>query len=136
MLLLNAQKRKVFYVVTQIKKESKDYVCPKCFRSPEECICSWYSNNLILIDYNLQEVIRKLNDHGMKTQDCCEGHYKDYKANIYISFIDKINSCPKEFEIEKGKIIRHIYKSNSKREFEKEKERMIKNINDWIDGIE
>ena len=119
-----------------IKRTSKDYVCPQCFRSPEDCICQWYSNHLVLIDQNLQEIIRKLNDSGKITCDCCEGHYKDYKANMYISFVNPLSSCPKEFTMEKGKIIRHMYKANSKNEFEKEKERMIQNLNNWIDGIE
>lgn len=91
--------------------------------------------SLILIDYNLQSVIRKLNKMKMKTMDCCEGHFGEYKPNIYISFINKISSCPEGFKIENGKIIRHIYKAKTKKEFEIEKETMIKNINNWINGM-
>ena len=114
-------------------RNNRDYVCPLCFRRPNNCICDLYSMELILIDYNLQKIIQKLNDKKIRTMDCCEGHFEDLKPNIYISFLNKIKSAPDEFKIENEKVIRHIYKSKTKKEFEKEKERMIKNIEEWID---
>ena len=118
------------------KKTRNDYVCPFCFRYPEKCICNTYSMSLILVDYNLQSIIKKLNDIGYKTIDCCEGHFNNYKPNIYISFVKKISTAPKGFKLEDNKIIRHFYKATTKEEFEKEKQQMINNIKKWIEEME
>lgn len=118
------------------RKKYEDYVCPFCFRSPEECICECYSMNLILVDYNLQSVIKRLNDKGLKTRDCCEGHFGEAKSNIYISFFIPLKSCPIDFKKEGDFLIRHIYKSITEEEFKKEKFEMIENLNKWIDEAE
>ena len=112
-----------------------DYVCPNCFRNPEECICDLYSMSLILVDRNLQTIIQFLNDHHICTVDCCEGHFGEYIPNIYISFVNPINSCPKGFKLENKRIIRHIYKSKTEKEFEIEKEQMINNIKKWMNEV-
>ena len=57
------------------RRISDEYVCPVCFRNPENCICKCYSMTLILIDKNIQYAIKTLNDNGFVTVDCCEGHY-------------------------------------------------------------
>ena len=56
--------------------------------------------NLILIDRNLQSIIQYLNDNGLKTIDCCEGHFGETIPNIYISFVNPINSSPEGFKLE------------------------------------
>lgn len=117
------------------KRNNRDYVCPKCFYRPNKCTCKIYSMTLILIDYNLQPIIQRLNKGGFQTVDCCEGHFGEYKPNIYISFVNPINSCPEGFKLENRKIIRHIYKSKTEKEFEIEKEEMVKNLNNWINGM-
>lgn len=118
------------------RKKYEDYVCPFCFRSPENCICKHYSMDLILVDYNLQPIIKRLNDKGLKTRDCCEGHFGEKKPNIYISFIVPLKNFPIGFKKEGNFIIRHIYESTTEEEFEKEKFEMIKNLNKWIDEAE
>ena len=133
MQLLNVQKKKEF--ILNNHKTIYDYVCPNCFRSPEECICDLYSMSLILVDKNLQTIIQFLNDHHMYTIDCCEGHYGEYIPNIYISFVSPINSCPEGFKLEDQRIIRHIYKSKTEKEFEIEKEKMINNIKKWMNEV-
>ena len=90
---------------------------------------------LILIDKNLQTIIQFLNDNGLYTVDCCEGHFGESIPNIYISFVKEINSCPKEFKLENKKIIRHIYKAKTKEEFEIEKQEMIRNIEEWMNEV-
>lgn len=116
------------------RKRSRDYVCPRCFKSPGQCTCSYYSQTLILIDYNLQPIIQKLNEAGYYTMDCCEGHWGDYKMNMYISFVKPINSCPIGFQKEKY-VVRHIYKAKTEEEFKKEKEEMIYNLNHWLEEL-
>lgn len=118
------------------RRKLKDYVCPVCFKHPNECTCPYYSQTLILIDERLQYAIQQLNKMCYYTLDCCEGHFEDKIPNTYISFIHEISSCPKGFKIEDKKIIRHIYsKSKSKEEFEKEKTEAIENLNNWVNEI-
>lgn len=134
MLSLNVRKKKNF--ILNNRKNIYDYVCPKCFRIPDKCICNLYSMSLILIDKNLQSIIQFLNDNGLHTVDCCEGHFGESISNIYISFVKEINSCPKGFKLENKKIIRHIYKAKTKEEFEIEKKEMINNIEKWMHEVE
>lgn len=117
-------------------KSIYDYVCPRCFRRPEKCNCKLYSMTLILVDQNLQSIIQFLNDHGLRTIDCCEGHFGEEIPNIYISFVKQINSCPEGFKLEDQRIIRHIYKAKTKIEFENEKQEMISNIKKWMNEVE
>lgn len=92
--------------------------------------------NLILVDEKLQEAIQKLNDFHFRTVDCCEGHFDDKIPNMYISFGNnvKFTDAPENFKLENhGTIIRHIYKNTKlKKEFEKEKEEILKNLYKWI----
>lgn len=116
------------------RRTSDEYVCPVCFRNPENCICKCYSMTLILIDKNIQYAIKTLNDNGLVTVDCCEGHYGEKIPNMYISFLYDVKNCPEDFIIENNKVIRYIYKNfNSKKEFEEEKIQAIKNLNKWVD---
>lgn len=133
MPLLNVQKKK--NCILNNRKSIYDYVCPRCFRSPDKCICNLYSMTLILIDKNLQSIIQFLNDNGLYTIDCCEGHFGEEIPNIYISFVKQINSCPKGFELENKRIIRHIYTAKTKEEFEIEKQEMIRNIEEWMNEV-
>lgn len=120
------------------RRTINDYVCPVCFRKPENCICKCYSMTLILIDEKLQYAIQNLNDIGLVTVDCCQGHFDERIPNMYISFRDNINDCPDEFIIENNKVIRYIYKNyNSRKEFEEEQNHIIKKLNKWVkDKIE
>lgn len=93
--------------------------------------------HLILIDEKLQGAIQKLNDAHLWTVDCCEGHFDDAFPNMYISFVNNIrfSDAPEKFKLENhGTIIRYMYKNTkSKKEFEKEKEEILKNLYKWVD---
>lgn len=116
------------------RKTANDYVCPICFYRPNKCTCSCYSMSLILIDKKLQYAIQQLNHNNIFTVDCCEGHYEDRIPNTYISFVHEIKNPPKGFCLVNNKIIRHFYKAKTKKEFKKEQEEVIKNLNEWVDN--
>lgn len=90
--------------------------------------------SLILVDEKMQYAVQKLNDAGIFTVDCCEGHFGEKIPNTYLSFVRKIDSCPEQFKIENGKVIRHLYKNlNSKKGFKEEQEEVINSLNKWVD---
>ena len=69
-----------------MRRTINDYVCPKCFNRIENCICEVQPWNLIMVDVNMQEIVRTLNGKGYKTTSCCESHFGD-TLNLYISFV-------------------------------------------------
>lgn len=121
--------------MTMKHRDINNYVCPVCFRKPNECICPCYSMTLILIDEKLQYAIQKLNDNCFYTTDCCEGHFIDKIPNTYIGFVYSLNDAPKGFILEDGnKVIRYIYQNHkSKKEFKEEQKEVIKSLNEWVD---
>lgn len=98
-------------------EKSKDayinYVCPYCWNTIDYCACDLFPPyHLILIDRNMQEHIRILNEKGYRTMACCEGH-KEVCISTYISFADnyfrKI-SIPEGFKYDtKRRIISCVY---------------------------
>lgn len=119
------------------KARNCDYVCPYCFNRPNKCTCKCYAMSLILIDREIQASIQKLNKMGIITVDSCSGHFDDKIPNLYISFRNKINTAPSEFNLEKSSnVVRYIYKNLSDRkEFKKEQEEAIKNLETWINEM-
>ena len=120
-----------------IRRRSRDYVCPKCFYSPEKCKCDLYSQFLILIDYPMQYAIQELNKHGFKTMDCCAGHYDDKIYNTYVSFFQKPSEIlPDGFKAETNRsayVLRHIYKN--KDDFLDNQRNVIESLNIWVNKI-
>lgn len=118
-----------------IKKHSKDYVCPLCFNQIENCTCIYPSFTLIMIDNQIQDAVRILNQKGYRTMDSCEGHIENMIPNTYISFYEPIKSAPVGFTNE-GKVIRKIYSCDNKKTFNKEKKEAIENLNKWAENLE
>lgn len=118
------------------EKSIKNYVCPVCFRSIDKCICKLVPYELIMIDYNLQNVIEQLNTKGYSTRFCCEGHSTDGTPNLYIFFDRPIIDAPMGFTLEHKTTIRYFYKNkNDKTEFEKEKNEIIKTLTEWVNKL-
>lgn len=66
-------------------KSYKDYVCPNCFNTLNNCDCKFRPYGLILIDGGIQEHIRTVRNKGYVTTGCCESHEEEC-ISIYISF--------------------------------------------------
>ena len=116
------------------KKHSKNYVCPICFNQIQNCTCICPPYTLIMVDNGIQEAVRSLNQKGYITVDSCEGHFENILPNTYISFEQRIETCPVGFNNE-GKVIRKIYNCSSKTAFEKEKREALKNLNTWANNL-
>ena len=126
-----------------------NYVCYNCFNNVAECTCSNSSVErldntslptcLIMIDRNIQEHIRMLNNKGYVTNFCCEGHHHGDCA--YISFTlnhDFGGTLPKGFVKKKnshgGCSIYGTYKSK-KKTFQEEKDELLKNLLEWCESL-
>lgn len=83
-----------------------NYVCPYCWHTLNKCVCELFPPyHLILIDADIQEHIRILNEKGYNTTGCCEGHNK-VCISTYISFTKDYFediSIPEGFEYNKRK---------------------------------
>lgn len=106
-----------------------NYVCPYCWHTLNKCTCDLFPPyHLILIDSNIQEHIRILNEKGYHTMGCCEGH-KKVCVSTYISFARdyfKGIDMPEGFKYnEKKKMIAYVYSTkalrNNMEEIKKEK---------------
>lgn len=90
------------------------YLCSKCFdilySKYHKCTKCDFKNNYeeenIEIDSKLAFQISILNKKGYKTKFCCSGHALEDCVRTYIYFEDKINSCPEDWYIDEGCIIR------------------------------
>ena len=91
------------------------YLCSKCFdilySKYHKCTkCDFknidYEEENIEIDSKLAFQISILNKKGYKTKFCCSGHALDEWVSSYIYFEDKIDSCPEDWYIDDGYIIR------------------------------
>ena len=90
------------------------YLCSKCFdilySKYHKCTKCDFKNNdeevNIEIDSKLAFQISILNKKGYKTKFCCSGHALDEWVSSYIYFEDKIDSCPEDWYIDDGYIIR------------------------------
>lgn len=116
-----------------------NYVCPYCFNALNKCTCKLYPPyHLIMIDKNIQEHIRILNEKGYKTMYCCEGH--GVSTNTYIAFamnyFSNINA-PDGFKYDKKKtIITYSYPSKLTKEEAKElKQKKLELLLEWCKSL-
>ena len=123
------------------KKVMENYVCPNCWHQVHECTCKFYPPwNLIMIDVNMQDVIRELNQKGYITIGCCESHYNDNR-NMYIAF----NMCyddiglPDGFSYAKGKTsVNYTFKKNeltTREKYESIKREKLNVLLEWARSI-
>ena len=98
-------------------KRNKDaymnYICPHCWNTLDNCSCHVFPPyHLTLIDRNIQEHIRILNEKGYRTTACCEGH-REVCLSTYVAFANNYfddTSVPDGFKYdEKGQMIIYTY---------------------------
>ena len=126
------------------KKLLENYVCHKCFRQINKCVCEYYPPaDLIWIDINMQDMIVKLNDKGYKTWSCCESHIgKDRQPNMYISFAWKydqidIDNLPDGFKWDKKDyaIVFTLPQKCDEEQAEKIKFEKLKLLSEWVESL-
>jgi hypothetical protein len=95
-----------------------------------------------MIDRNIQEHIRILNEKRYKTCYCCEGHYDPICASIYISFANdyKVNEnsiIPDGFRLSnKNRTLTYTFKRRiSEEEFQTIKEQKLKELLEWSKNL-
>ena len=117
-----------------------NYVCPYCWHTLNNCTCDLFPPyHLILIDKNIQEHIRILNEKGYRTIGCCEGHYK-VCINTYIAFIKdyfKDADIPEGFEYNrKRKMVTYTYSTRlTKENMENIKMEKLKVLLEWCKNL-
>ena len=117
-----------------------NYVCPYCWQTLNKCVCSLFPPyHLILIDKNIQEHIRILNEKGYRTTGCCEGHRK-VCINTYIAFAKdyfKDVSMPEGFKYDKKRrIITYTYSTNlAKENMEEIKMEKLETLLEWCKNL-
>ena len=118
-------------------KMIENYVCPNCWKQIQSCTCEFYPPwTLIMIDKNIQDVVRILNQKGYTTIACCESHY-DNNTNLYVAFNMRYNniSLPEGFVYAKGKtIISYSFKKEERKTrecFENIKAEKLKILLEW-----
>ena len=115
------------------------YVCPHCWNTLDECVCEQFPPyHLILIDKNIQEHIRILNNKGYSTMYCCEGHCAG--SNTYISFgnVDfDDDTLPVGFKYsKKHHMLSYTYSTRlSNEEVEEIKKEKLKILLDWCKNL-
>lgn len=119
----------------------KDYVCPNCFNTLDNCQCELRPYSLIMIDSGIQEHIRTLRNKGYITTGCCESH-KEICISIYISFntdygFGTIIKLPDGFKFNKNKnaIIFDFNKKLSIEEMESEKKNKLAALLEWCKNL-
>lgn len=122
-------------------KSYKDYVCPNCFHTLDNCECELRPYSLIMIDSGIQEHIRILRSKGYITTGCCESH-EEICISIYISFnvdygFGAIIKLPEGFKFNKKKnaIIYDFNKKLSREEIEKEKKNKLIELLEWCKNL-
>lgn len=118
------------------KKAYELYVCPRCFNPLNKCTCDLYPPyELIMIDKNLQEHIRLLNQKGYRTWACCEGHKADEEIYIRLLVTDEMMKykyvLPKGFWIDKKEFIRCRIPKDCK-DIEQFKKDKLSKFKEWI----
>lgn len=117
-----------------------NFVCPYCWNTLDNCSCELFPPyHLILIDKNIQEHIRILNEKGYRTTACCEAHI-DVCFNTYIAFANdyfKDTDIPDGFKYNKNRrIITYDYSANiTEEEMENIKKHKLKTLLDWCNGL-
>ena len=123
--------------IRRSKKMMENYVCPRCWHQIHECTCDLYPpSELIMIDINIQDIIRILNKKGYQTRACCESHF-GYSYSIYIAFTyDYSFEPPEGFNYAKSRsAISYTYKKNeyeNKELFERIKAEKLKILLEWV----
>lgn len=127
--------------VRRSKKVMENYVCPSCWNQIQSCTCKFYPpHSLIMIDVNIQEIIRILNQKGYQTIGCCESHFDDGGCSVYVAFpYDMEFIIPEGFSYSKNKpSISYIYKKNereNKELFDKVKEEKLRVLLEWAQAL-
>ena len=124
------------------KNVYENYVCPACFNRLHECSCKHglLPHSLIMIDKEIQEHVRILNQKGYITLDSCESHNK--YGNMYISFVldygfgDTL-PLPKGFKkIKKNNAVSAMYDQRLTDEgMENKKNEYLKTLLDWCKDL-
>lgn len=119
----------------------RDYVCPNCFNTLDNCGCELRPYSLIMIDNGIQEHIRTLRNKGYVTTGCCESH-EDICISIYISFNTNYGfgttiPLPEGFKFNKKKnaIIYDFNRKLSREEVETEKKNKLDALLEWCKNL-
>jgi hypothetical protein len=121
------------------KNAYMNFVCPNCYNKVNKCVCETFPPyHLILIDENIQEHIRILNEKGYRTMYCCEAHC--VASNTYITFVENYFNevaMPNEFKYDsKKRTISHIYSAKmTKEEFEITKRKNLITLLEWCNSL-
>ena len=79
--------------------------CTKCFKTEADCKCG-QDRYFVLLDINMVDIIRTLNEKGYQTQYCCESHPEKYRPSLYIMFSKDIRflgkNLPKSFQLDRN----------------------------------
>lgn len=126
--------------IRRSKKIMENYVCPKCWHQVHQCTCNLYPPwELIMIDVNIQDVIRTLNEKGYQTIACCESHFED-SFSVYVAFSRDFGlEIPDGFNYDKKRsIISYMFKKNereNKELFEHVKAEKLKVLSEWAQSL-
>lgn len=123
------------------KSAYMNYVCPYCWHTLNKCTCDLFPPyHLILIDMNIQEHIRILNEKGYHTIGCCEGHNK-VCISTYIAFAknyfkDNVN-MPEGFKYDKKRnVVTYVYSTKlTKENVEKLKKEKLEVLLKWCNDL-
>jgi hypothetical protein len=122
------------------KNAYMNYICPYCWNTLDNCTCDLFPPyHLILIDRNIQEHIRILNEKGYRTTACCEGH-REVCLNTYIAFANNYFGdikAPDGFEYDKQRrIVTYTYsKKLTKEEMEELKKEKLNKLLKWCNDL-
>ena len=118
---------------------TENYVCPRCFYQLKDCTCTAFPPYyLIMIDEKMQDTIRTLNSKGYNTIGCCESHYNYMSPSLHVIFNRKYDfEIPEGFKyIKNGNGIAHEYNQRlTKEEWEEEKKKYLKTLNEWAKNL-
>ena len=117
-----------------------NYVCPYCWHTLNKCKCDLFPPyHLILVDKNIQEHVRVLNEKGYRTTASCEGH-REVCINTYIAFAkDYTNEIdiPDGFKYnKKRKIISYTYSQKlTEEDMEEIKKEKLRILLEWCKSL-
>lgn len=126
--------------VRRSKKVMENYVCPNCWHQIQDCTCEHYPPwDLVMIDVNIQDVVRILNEKGYQTVSCCESHFDD-NCYLYVAFPMKYDlELPEGFEYKKGACsIAYGFKKKEREDIElynKVKAEKLKTLLEWAEAL-
>lgn len=122
------------------KSAYENYVCPYCWNTLNKCTCDLFPPyHLLLIDKNIQEHIKVLNEKGYCTTGCCEGH-RSVCLNTYISFARHYfqdAELPSGFKYDQNrKMVTYTYSTKlTKENMEEMKAEKLKALLDWCKSL-